>query len=203
MQQMNLLNDLLPNSGLPVDLIEYRPSIFTTEESNRLMEAFIKEVPWEQKSQLMYGKEVITPRLTAWFGDAGVDYSLTGKSREPLPWSPELLLIKNKIEPFADAKFNSVLLNYYRDGNDSVSWHTDNDGIPGKNWIVASVSFGQPRRFDIRYRDDHAVKYSVMLENGSYLLMKGGFQEKWQHQVPKEKSAILPRINLTFRKLQR
>ena len=111
-------------------------------------------------------------------------------------------MIKNRIEPFSGAKFDSVLLNYYRDGNDSVSWHTDNDGVPGKNWIVASVSFGQPRTFDFRLREDHAVKYSVELANDSYLLMKGGFQEKWQHRVAKSKTALGPRINLTFRVLR-
>ena len=203
MVQTKLFNDLLLNSGLPAGLVDYRPGVFAPAESGRLMEKFIRDIPWQQKSQLLYGREVITPRLTAWFGDLGVDYSLTGNSREPLPWTPELLLIKNKIEPFSGAKFDSVLLNYYRDGNDSVSWHTDNDGVPGKNWVVASVSFGQPRRFDFRSRDDHAVKYSLILENGSYLLMKGGFQEGWQHRVPKEKGAMGPRINLTFRKLRR
>jgi alkylated DNA repair dioxygenase AlkB len=111
-------------------------------------------------------------------------------------------MIKKRIEPFSSAYFDSVLLNYYRDGNDSVSWHTDNDGVPGKNWIVASVSFGQPRTFDFRLREDHSVKYSVELENGSYLLMKGGFQERWQHRVAKSKDAPGPRINLTFRVLR-
>jgi alkylated DNA repair dioxygenase AlkB len=202
MDQLNLLNALLPNSGLPYEWVDYNPGVFSPAESKCLMEHFIREVPWEQKSQLMYGKQVTTPRLTAWFGNRGVDYSLTGESLQPMPWTDELLMIKNRIEPFSGAKFDSVLLNYYRDGNDSVSWHTDNDGVSGKNWIVASVSFGQPRIFDFRYRDDHTLKYSVELEDGSYLLMKGGFQEKWQHRVPKSKSMMKPRINLTFRLLK-
>ncbi len=84
-----------------------------------------------------------------------------------------------------------------------MSWHTDNDGVPGKNWIVASVSFGQPRTFDFRLREDHAIKYAVVLENGSYLLMKGGFQESWQHRVPKSKAVMKPRLNLTFRVLHK
>lgn len=203
MEQLSLLNEMLPNSGLPHDLVDYRPGVFSPSESKMLLEKFIQEIPWQQRSQLMYGKEVITPRLTAWFGDSGIDYSLTGKSQQPLPWTDELLMIKNRIEPFSGAKFDSVLLNYYRDGNDSVSWHTDNDGVPGKNWIVASVSFGQTRVFDFRHKDDHSFKYSVVLENGSYLLMKGGFQEQWQHRVPKSKTILKPRVNLTFRVLHR
>lgn len=203
MDQINLLNDLLPNSGLPPELVDYRPGVFSLEESEELMDKLINEVKWEQKSQLMYGKEVTTPRLTAWFGDPTVDYSLSEKNLKPAIWTPELLLIRERIEPLSGDKFDSVLLNYYRDGNDSVSWHTDNDGVPGKNWVVASVSFGQQRHFDFRRRDDHAIKYSVLLESGSYLLMKGGFQEEWQHRVPKEKGIMRPRINLTFRKLTR
>jgi alkylated DNA repair dioxygenase AlkB len=203
MVQTTLLNDLLPNNGLPQDLVDYRPWVFSAKESKFLMDKFITTVPWQQKSQLLYGKEVITPRLTAWYGDSGVDYSLTGKSLQPMPWTPELLMIKNRIEPYSGAKFDSVLLNYYRDGNDSVSWHTDNDGVPGKNWIVASVSFGQERTFDFRLTQDHSVKYSVELENCSYLLMKAGFQENWQHRVPKSKQIMRPRINLTFRVLHK
>ncbi|WP_448702847.1 alpha-ketoglutarate-dependent dioxygenase AlkB family protein [Mucilaginibacter sp. AW1-3] len=203
MTQSTLLNDLFPNSGMPENLVDYRPGVFSTEESSQLMAHLIREVPWQQTSQLLYGKEVLTPRLTAWYGDPKVDYSLSGKGMRPLPWTADLLIIKDRIEPFSGTKFDSVLLNYYRDGNDSVSWHTDNDGVPGKNWIVASVSFGQARSFEFRMRDEHSVKYAVELENGSYLLMKGGFQEKWQHRVPKSKQPMQPRINLTFRVLRR
>ncbi|PTR00077.1 alkylated DNA repair dioxygenase AlkB [Mucilaginibacter yixingensis] len=203
MTQTHLLAGLLPNSGLPEEQVDYRPGVFSAEESRQFMAHLIHRVPWQQKSQLLYGKEVITPRLTACYGNPDVDYSLTGKGLRPLAWTPELLQIKDRIEPFSGAKFDSVLLNYYRDGNDSVSWHTDNDGVPGKNWIVASVSFGQARRFEFRLREDHRVKYTVELENGSYLLMKGGFQEYWQHRVPKSKQPMQARINLTFRVLHR
>jgi alkylated DNA repair dioxygenase AlkB len=108
-------------------------------------------------------------------------------------------MIKNRIEPIAGVKFNSVLLNYYRDGNDSVSWHSDDDGIPGRNRIVASVSFGQERNFDIRNKKDYSKKHTVLLENGSYLLMKGDFQQQWQHRIAKSNKPMKARINLTFR----
>lgn len=202
MDQLNFFSKIIPNNDLPSDLLYYQPEMFTEKESELLMQRFIRDMPWQQKSVLMYGKEVTTPRLTAWYGDPEVDYSTSGSNAHPMPWTEDLRMIKNRIEPLAGVKFNSVLLNYYRNGNDSVSWHSDNDGIPGKNWVVASVSFGQPRAFDIRNKADHNKKYSVVLENGSYLLMKGGFQEEWQHRIAKSAKDMQPRVNLTFRLLK-
>ncbi|WP_461451863.1 alpha-ketoglutarate-dependent dioxygenase AlkB family protein [Mucilaginibacter sp.] len=199
MKQLNFFGDEKQVVNVPKELVDYVPSIFSEEESNFYLQKFINEMPWQQKSVLMYGKEVITPRLTVWYGDPDADYSIFGTGSKPLYWTDELLTIKAKIEPLAGVKFDSVLLNYYRDGNDSVSWHSDNDGIPGRNRIVGSVSFGQERNFDIRKKDDHNIKYSVMLENGSYLLMKEGFQENWQHRIAKSNKPMKPRVNLTFR----
>jgi alkylated DNA repair dioxygenase AlkB len=198
MKQLNIFGEEKIDFLLP-DLLDYRPGVFDMDESNYLMNKFITEMPWQQRSQLMYGKEVITPRLTVWYGDQDADYSISGDSKPPLPWTEELLMIKKRIEPLAGITFNTVLLNYYRDGNDSVSWHSDNDGVPGKNRFVASVSFGQARNFDIRNRYDHSIKYSVELQNGSYILMKGDFQEQWQHRIAKSTKPMKPRVNLTFR----
>jgi alkylated DNA repair dioxygenase AlkB len=202
MNQLNLFGKIEQKVTVPPDLLDYRRGIFTEAESNKLMQKFIAEMPWQRKSVLMYGKEVVTPRLTVWYGDPDVDYSLSENKTYPLPWTDELLMIKNRIEPLAGYRFNTVLLNYYRDGNDSVSWHSDNDGVPGKNRIVSSVSFGQERLFDIRLKADHSQKDSVLLENGSYLLMKGNFQEEWQHRIAKSTRPMQPRVNLTFRILK-
>ncbi|WP_179413791.1 alpha-ketoglutarate-dependent dioxygenase AlkB family protein [Mucilaginibacter sp. E4BP6] len=199
MTQLNFFTDAGPSANIPAELVDYVPGLFNENESNFYMQKFINKMPWQQKSVLMYGKEVITPRLTVWYGDPDVDYSISGSNARPLIWTKELLEIKSKIEPLAGVKFDSVLLNYYRDGNDSVSWHSDNDGIPGRNRIVGSVSFGQERNFDIRNKEDHQIKYSVTLENGSYLLMKEGFQEGWQHRIAKSTKPMKPRVNLTFR----
>ncbi|MFD2144601.1 alpha-ketoglutarate-dependent dioxygenase AlkB family protein [Mucilaginibacter antarcticus] len=147
----------------------------------------------------MYDKEVLTPRLTAWFGDLGTDYSNPGLVSNPLPWTPELLAIKEKLEPLSGVKFNSVLLNYYRDGNDSVAWHSDKESILGKHPVIASVSFGQVRSFDIRNKADHSQKFSVRLEHGSFLLMKSGLQEQWEHRIAKSSTPMTARVNLTFR----
>src|ERR1700761_4689825 len=123
MEQLNIFGekDLI----LPSELLEYHAGFFDALESLALMKLFINTVPWQQRIVTMYGKQVITPRLTAWYGDAGKDYSFSGTKFAPLPWTNELLLIKSGVEAISQITFNTVLLNYYRDGNDSVAWHSD------------------------------------------------------------------------------
>jgi alkylated DNA repair dioxygenase AlkB len=199
MEQLSFFGEAGQSKGLPEDFLEYRAGLLNIEESDQLLQKFIAETPWKQTVQKMYDKEVITPRLTAWYGDLGTNYSLGGKVADPIPWTEDLLYLKHLVEPFAGVKFNSVLLNYYRDGNDSVAWHSDRESVLGKNPIIASVSFGQVRSFDIRNKLDHTEKYSVRLEHGSFLLMKAGLQEHWEHRIAKSTKAMKARINLTFR----
>ena len=199
MEQLSFFAESGQSKGLPPELLNYRANIFRPEESEYLMNKFIAEMPWQQKVVKMYNKNIFTPRLTIWVGDPGTDYSFSGEKHDPLPWTEELLMIKNKIEPLAGTKFNSVLLNYYRDGNDSVAWHSDNEDSLGRHPVVASVTFGQVRSFDIRNKKNHSQKFSVRLENGSYLLMKGELQEKWEHRIAKSNKPMKERVNLTFR----
>ncbi len=179
-------------AGLPTDRLQSRGK-------PGLMETFIRETPWVQRVAQLYGREVVTPRLTAFYGDAAAGFGKLDQIKNPLPWTKELLTIKNRIEPLAGVSFNAVLLNYYRDGNDSVAWHSDNDGVPGRNRIVASVSLGQTRKFDVRKTNDHAQKFSIALASGSYLLMHEDFQGQWEHRIAKSTKAMRPRVNLTFR----
>ncbi|MDF2434148.1 MAG: hypothetical protein JWP44_3779 [Mucilaginibacter sp.] len=199
MEQLNIFGDTLPPVSLPSNLMEYHQKIFDAEESRTFMETFIHTVPWEQKTATMYGKEIITPRLMAWYGDTGKDYAFSGTKYDPIPWTDELLKIKLVTERIAGISFNSVLLNYYRDGNDSVAWHSDDEYELGINPVIASVSLGQARRFDIRHKADHQNKYSITLEDGSLLLMKGDLQHNWEHRIPKSTKPLRERINLTFR----
>ena len=195
--------DLLQEAGIPLDvssdIFDFRPRLFTPEDCERYLSVFIETVPWSQTRQRMYGKEVITPRLTAWFGDPGTDYGTEGSGMPTFPWTPELSEIKTRVEKVSGIVFNSVLLNFYRNGNDSVTWHSDRDGVPGRNQYVASVSFGQARPFDLRKKGDPAQKFTVNLENGTYLLMKGEFQDQWEHRIAKSRVSMGPRVNLTFR----
>lgn len=130
--------------------------------------------------------------MTCWYGE-------TERIADILPWTSELQAIRELAEPIAGIKFNSVLLNYYRDGNDSVAWHSDKESIMGSQPVIASVSFGQVRSFDIRNKTDHKEHYSVKLEHGSFLLMKTGLQEHWEHRIAKSAKPMKARVNLTFR----
>jgi alkylated DNA repair dioxygenase AlkB len=198
-EQLSFFREAGQSAGLPTEVLEYLPNIFDEELGSQLMERFIKETPWTQKVVSMYDKQVITPRLSAWYADAETyDYTSLRKSA-PNIWTPELLMIKATVEPIAGVTFNSVLLNYYRDGNDSVAWHSDNERALGSHPTIASVTFGQVRSFDIRNKSDHGEKYSVRLEHGSLLLMKGDLQAKWDHRIAKSTRTMKPRLNLTFR----
>jgi alkylated DNA repair dioxygenase AlkB len=192
MEQLALFAPAGQSKGLPKHLLEYTPSMIDPAESDRLLKHFIATTPWKQTTQKLWDKEYLTPRLTCWYGE-------TEKIAGTLPWTPELQAIREQAEPLAGIKFNSVLLNYYRDGNDSVAWHSDKESIMGSQPVIASVSFGQVRSFDIRNKADHNEKYSVRLEHGSFLLMKSGLQEQWEHRIAKSTKTMKPRINLTFR----
>jgi alkylated DNA repair dioxygenase AlkB len=199
MEQLSFFAEAGQSSGLPPEMLEYHTGLFGEQQSDAYLKAFMENTPWEQKLVKMWDKEMLTPRLTAWYGDTGTNYSFTGVKLDPMPWTPELLEIKAKVEPLAGIHFNSVLLNYYRDGNDSVAWHSDKENILGRRPVIASVSFGQVRSFDIRNKADHEEKYSVRLEHGSFLLMKAGLQEAWEHRVAKSVKPMRARVNLTFR----
>ncbi len=184
--------------ALPEDLLTYTPGFISQEEGDRLLNLLLQIVPWQQHKVIMYDKEVITPRLSAWYGDKRQRDE--GK-REVLPWLPELYDLKKRIEHFTGVTFQGVLLNYYRDGNDSVAWHADKDTIPGVKTDIASVSIGQERNFDFRSKKDHSQQYSIKLEHGSLLLMKGELQKGWEHRIAKSTVPMRARINLTFRKV--
>jgi len=181
------------------DLLDYIPGFFNKNESLYFMDQLTNNIAWKQETLKLFGRSVNTPRLTAWYGDAGITYSYSGRQFSALPWTKDLLEIKAKVELATDAKFNSVLLNYYRDGNDSMGWHSDDEPELGVNPIIASINFGQERRFDFRYKAAHQQKDHILLTDGSLLLMKGDIQHHWQHQIAKSKKQMGRRINLTFR----
>jgi len=198
-EQLSFFEQAGQSAGIPSDLLEYHPGFFNPAESAVLLNTFINTIPWVQEDIQMYGKTIKTPRLTTWYGDPNKEYIFSGTKHHPILWTDELLRIKEKIEPVAGTRFNSVLLNYYRDANDSVAWHSDDEYELGVNPIIASVSFGHVRRFDIKHKQGGNRKYSIYLENGSLLIMKGDLQHNWLHQVPKSTKPLKARVNLTFR----
>lgn len=176
----------------------FEPNFFDVDESKLFLENLKNKIFWKQESMNMYGKQINFPRLTSWYGENDKPYSFSGIKLNPNPWSNELTAIKQKIEPVSNTVFNSVLLNLYRDGKDSISWHTDAEKELGKNPIIASVNFGATRKFQLRHIETKE-KLEIDLSNGSLLIMQGELQHFWQHQVPKTNSLISERINLTFR----
>ncbi|MEB3213679.1 MAG: alpha-ketoglutarate-dependent dioxygenase AlkB, partial [Leptolyngbyaceae bacterium] len=173
-------------------------------EGDRLFQHLLNEIPWRQDHITIYGKTRALPRKTAWHGDAGASYSYSGIHLHPEPWTPGLVEIKQRIEAVVNRRFpqlcfNSVLLNLYRNGQDSMSWHSDDEPELGRNPVIGSVSFGETRRFVFRHRQNKALKTEVPLTHGSFLLMASETQHFWHHAIPKTARAIAPRINLTFR----
>ena len=176
---------------------------FDRSESDNILNVLIAELAWKQEYIRMYGKSIPIPRLTAWYGDPDKPYSYSGIKMEPLAWHPILLDIKGRIETVCDRSFNGVLLNYYRDGNDGMSWHADDERELGKNPVIGSVSFGGTRKFSFKHKDkahpNNKKIVDVDLTHGSLLLMTGSCQSFWLHRIAKTKKQVEPRVNLTFR----
>jgi len=164
-------------------------------EADDLFAVLTTSIPWEQKTIRMYGRETATPRLTAWFGDA--TYSYSGTENVPHAWLPELEALRARLEIAADAQFNSCLANVYRDGADSVSWHSDDEPELGVNPVIASISLGDTRDFKLRHQTSREVA-TIALAHGDLLVMRGESQTGYRHSVPKRAHAAT-RINLTFR----
>ncbi len=189
--------NLLPHDG-EVYLFK---NLFTAAECARYEENLLQEVQWKQEPIQMFGKWIMQPRRTTWYGDPGISYAYSGITMHSLPWTETLLAIKTRIEPPAAQQFNSVLLNHYRDQRDSMGWHSDDEKELGKNPVIGSVSFGATRKFQFRHRQDKSLKVSVDLTNGSFLLMAGATQHHWSHCLPKATKPMDSRINLTFRRI--
>ena len=187
--------ELMPDGEVAI----YR-NFFNRIESDQIFQALLSKIKWRQDKMKLYGKEFELPRLTAWYGDDGKSYTFSRIPMNPDAWTHTLLSVKSRIEEVTQAKFNSVLLNLYRSGKDGVSWHSDDEPELGKNPIIASVSFGETRRFQLRHKLDKSLdKVEITLTHGSLLIMKGSTQHLWQHQIPKTAKSLQERINLTFR----
>jgi len=189
--------NLLPFQGD----IRYYPEFFSRADADVFFAELKESLDWKQEPIWMFGKQVMQPRLTALYGNPGQPYAYSGISMTPLVWHPLLEEIKNQIEDFTQERFTHVLCNYYRDGNDSMGWHRDNEAVLGKNPVIASVTFGSTRAFQLRDHQTKKHKLEIPLQHGSLLMMAGESQHHWEHQLPKTKKVNGPRINLTFRRL--
>jgi alkylated DNA repair dioxygenase AlkB len=177
--------------------ILYDPQFLSPAEADALLETLRSAVPWRQE-KTVFGR--LTPRLIAYYADAGQTYTYSGISHEALEWTTELSDIRRRVEEAAGAPFNSLLLNCYRDGSDSVGMHADDEPELGRNPIVPSVSLGATRRFLLKHNET-GEKINLDLAHGSLLIMGGTLQHYWKHALPKTQAPVGERINLTFRNI--
>jgi alkylated DNA repair dioxygenase AlkB len=182
----------LPDLGLYL-----QEGFVTKPEADVLYHHLLENTPWHEYEMPMYDKMVTAPRMVAWYGASDE----AGESA--LPWTPELLQLCRKVEQETGLEFNAVLLNLYRNGNDSVSWHSDREHHIGQNPNIASVTFGQTRPFRLRHKTNKEIpQLEIPLHHGTLLVMHGTTNTFWQHHIPKSTKPMLPRINLTFRRVK-
>ncbi|TGD57194.1 alpha-ketoglutarate-dependent dioxygenase AlkB family protein [Flavobacterium humi] len=197
------MNSLFPEEKIIFDLpdaaIEYYPDFFLPAKANELLEKLNTEIPWQQDTITVFGKTHLQPRLTALYGNEGKPYGYSGIIMQPHTWSPLIMHIKEEVEKICQENFTTVLLNKYRDGRDSNGWHADNERELGRDPIIASVSFGAERMFQLKHNTLKEARQNILLQHGSLLVMKGTTQHFWKHQVPKITKPVGSRINLTFR----
>lgn len=187
---------LLP---LPDAEVLFFSNFLSAPEADSCYQDLLTQTSWRQDSLNFGGKSVLIPRLQAWVGDRKSRYRYSGLALTPLPWTPLLDALKTRVEKVAGAPFNSVLLNYYRNGMDSVAWHSDDEKELGDEPVIASLSLGVTRRFELKHRRRKLPKTCCDLSHGSLLVMGRGIQQNWHHQVPKQPGISDGRINLTFR----
>jgi alkylated DNA repair dioxygenase AlkB len=201
-KQYSLFNNENKNSFEKDHLnIDYVKNYFNEEESIYFLQTLKDKIKWNQDYIKFYGKTHPLPRLTAWYGDRNKGYTYSGIPMTPNSWNTELLELKKRVDQYANINFNSVLLNFYRSGNDSVSWHSDDEKELGAQPIIGSVSFGGIRKFRLRNKKNKKLIHNIELENGSLLIMSGLTQKYWEHEIPKTKKKVAERVNLTFRSI--
>jgi len=201
------MTDLFDTGGgelLPLpdgELVFWRTIGCGDEEA--ILQALVRDIHWRQEHVTLWGRTSPQPRLVAFYGDDARVYTYSGVTLRALPWTPDLLRLKSRVERCCGHRFNTVLLNYYRDQRDSMGFHADDEPELGSRPVIASLSLGAERRFVLKHRHRTDIDdVSLALSSGSLLLMKGATQANWKHGVPRTARACGPRVNLTFRTIQ-
>lgn len=189
-------NNLLPKDG---DVRYYGP-IFKNETANNYYETLLNELAWAPDQAIIFGKHIFTKRKVAWYGDLPFEYRYSGIQKIASYWHPTLLEIKAVVEKLSGETYNSCLCNIYQNGSESMAWHSDGEKDLQKHGVIASLTLGAERRFGFKHKTSKETIY-ILLEHGSLLLMKGQTQDNWLHRLPPTTKVHLPRINLTFRKI--
>ncbi len=185
--------------NIPDGTLIYYPDFFAVKDANFYFNVLLRNIAWQQDTITVFGKTYLQPRLTALYANNDKPYSYSNINMLPHMFFSELDSIKSRVEAVTKTNFTSCLLNLYRNGNDSNGWHSDNEKSLGNDPVIASVSFGAQRMFQLKHKTNKALKQNILLSHGSLLVMKGKTQEFWKHQIPKTTQKVTPRINLTFR----
>ena len=194
--EIQSLTNILPKDGIVV----YYKNILTSQEANHYFDCLLNTIEWKNDQAFIYGKLIITKRKVAWYGDTDFEYTYSKTTKRALPWTKELVELKQMIEDKTGEKFNSCLLNLYHNGDEGMSWHSDAEKELKKNGAIGSLSLGAERKFTFKHKETKEM-ISLILENGSLLVMKGTTQSSWLHRLPPTKLISTPRINLTFRSI--
>ena len=186
--------NLLPGDGI----VHYYGKLMSAPEASTMAEALLNRIEWRNDEAVIYGKRIITKRKVAWYGEEPFSYTYSNTTKTALPWTPELLALKNLAEKHSGETYNSCLLNLYHDGSEGMAWHSDGEKDLRKNGAIGSLSFGAERKLCFKHKQT-GEKIDVFLEAGSLLVMKGETQTHWLHRLPPSTKIHQPRINLTFR----
>lgn len=187
-------SNLLPNDGV----VNYFGQIITTHQADLYFQYLLKDIAWKNDEAVLFGKRIITKRKVAWYGDESFEYEYSNTTKKALPWTKELLVLKEEVELITGETFNSCLLNLYHNESEGMAWHSDTEKKLKKNGTIASLSFGAERNFAFKHKTSKA-KIALVLKHGSLLVMKGTTQTNWLHRLPPTKFKKGSRINLTFR----
>ncbi len=186
--------NLLPKEGT----VNYYGKVFSKNEADNFYHYLLNEIPWKKDEAIIFGKLIETKRKVAWYGDENFEYTYSGRTKNALSWTPELLILKQKCEELTGETYNSCLLNLYHDGSEGMAYHSDGEKDLKKNGAIASLTFGAERKFSFKHKVSKE-KVELVLEHGSLLVMKDETQSFWLHRLPPTTKIKTPRINLTFR----
>lgn len=196
-QASGRLSNLLPEGGE----VYYHGSILDKSKSDLYFQKLYADIPWQNDQMNYHGKEVITKRKIAWFGDIAFNYTYSNTTKTALSWTPILQELRDLVQKETQEKFNSCLLNLYHSGEEGMTWHSDAERELVKGGAIASLTFGAVRKFSFKHKRNKK-SVSKMLEHGSLLVMRGETQQNWLHSIPKTTLILSPRINLTFRQMR-
>lgn len=186
--------NLLPHDGI----VNYYGKIFDAETARRYYDTLLTEIDWQPDEAIIFGKKIITKRKVAWYGDRPFSYTYSKVTKQALPWTNTLLELKQAAEQYSGEAYNSCLLNLYHTGSEGMAWHSDGEKDLKKDGAIGSLSFGAERKFAFKHKQSGET-VSLLLEQGSLLVMKGRTQTHWLHRLPPTTRVSNPRVNLTFR----